>query len=113
MILPRICAALNGNLQKKMLRVAVPNGLESGIFQLIKVALVFAIGNYLGYVSGLVDSRHNFYPAAKVREMEKLSGNLSRKRNAAQSSQEECNEKRAITILLAAVSKSKKITTKC
>lgn len=30
---------LDGTLQKKILRIAVPNGMESGIFQLVKVAL--------------------------------------------------------------------------
>ncbi len=30
---------IDGTLQKMMLRIAVPNGLESGIFQLVKVAL--------------------------------------------------------------------------
>lgn len=30
---------LDGSLQKKILRIAVPNGLESGVFQLVKVAL--------------------------------------------------------------------------
>lgn len=29
----------NGNLQRRMLRIAVPNGVESGVFQLVKVAL--------------------------------------------------------------------------
>ncbi|MDO4285291.1 MAG: MATE family efflux transporter [Eubacteriales bacterium] len=31
--------AWKGNLQKKILRIAVPNGVESGVFQLVKVAL--------------------------------------------------------------------------
>lgn len=30
---------LNGELQKKILRIAIPNGVESGVFQLVKVAL--------------------------------------------------------------------------
>ena len=30
---------IDGDLQKKILRIAVPNGVESGIFQLVKVAL--------------------------------------------------------------------------
>ncbi|MEE8683115.1 MAG: MATE family efflux transporter [Olsenella sp.] len=30
---------IDGELQKKILRIAVPNGIESGLFQLVKVAL--------------------------------------------------------------------------
>lgn len=36
----------NGNLQRCMLRIAVPNGLESGIFQLVKVALSSIVASF-------------------------------------------------------------------
>ncbi len=50
---------LNGNLQKKILRIAVPNGVESGIFQLVKVALssvVALFGTYQIAANGVAQS---------------------------------------------------------
>ena len=49
----------NGDLQRKILRIAVPNGLESGIFQLVKVALssvVALFGTYQIAANGVAQS---------------------------------------------------------
>lgn len=40
---------LNGGLQKKILRIAIPNGIESGIFQLVKVALSSVVAMFGTY----------------------------------------------------------------
>lgn len=50
---------LNGSLQKRILRIAVPNGVESGIFQLVKVALssvVALFGTYQIAANGVAQS---------------------------------------------------------
>lgn len=50
---------LDGSLQKTILRIAVPNGLESGIFQLVKVALssvVALFGTYQIAANGVAQS---------------------------------------------------------
>lgn len=50
---------LDGNLQKKILYIAIPNGVESGIFQLIKVALssvVALFGTYQIAANGVAQS---------------------------------------------------------
>lgn len=50
---------LEGNLQAKILRIAVPNGFESGIFQLVKVALSSVIsmfGTYQIAANGVAQS---------------------------------------------------------
>lgn len=50
---------LNGSLQKTILRIAVPNGVESGIFQLVKVALssvVALFGTYQIAANGVAQS---------------------------------------------------------
>lgn len=47
------------NLQKKILRIAVPNGVESGVFQLVKVALssvVAMFGTYQIAANGVAQS---------------------------------------------------------
>ena len=49
----------NGKLQKQILRTAVPNGVESGIFQLVKVALssvVALFGTYQIAANGVAQS---------------------------------------------------------
>ena len=49
----------DGSLQKKILRIAVPNGLESGVFQLVKVALssvVALFGTYQIAANGVAQS---------------------------------------------------------
>lgn len=49
----------DGDLQRKILRIAVPNGLESGIFQLVKVALssvVALFGTYQIAANGVAQS---------------------------------------------------------
>ncbi len=49
----------NKKLQQKMLRIAVPNGLESGVFQLVKVALssiVALFGTYQIAANGIAQS---------------------------------------------------------
>lgn len=49
----------NGALQKKILGIAVPNGIESGIFQLVKVALssvVALFGTYQIAANGIAQS---------------------------------------------------------
>lgn len=49
----------NGQLQKMMLRIAVPNGAESGIFQFVKVALssvVALFGTYQIAANGIAQS---------------------------------------------------------
>ncbi len=49
----------NGTLQKTMLLIAVPNGLESGLFQLVKVALssmVALFGTYQIAANGIAQS---------------------------------------------------------
>ncbi|MBS6195961.1 MAG: MATE family efflux transporter [Clostridiales bacterium] len=50
---------INGELQRKILRIAVPNGVESGVFQLVKVALssVAALfGTYQIAANGIAQS---------------------------------------------------------
>ena len=50
---------LDGELQKRILRIAVPNGVESGIFQLVKVALssvVALFGIYQIAANGVAQS---------------------------------------------------------
>lgn len=50
---------LDGELQKRILRIAVPNGVESGIFQLVKVALssvVALFGTYQIAANGVAQS---------------------------------------------------------
>ena len=50
---------LDGNLQRKILWIAVPNGVESGIFQLVKVALssvVALFGTYQIAANGVAQS---------------------------------------------------------
>ena len=50
---------LDGSLQKTILRIAVPNGVESGIFQLVKVALssvVALFGTYQIAANGVAQS---------------------------------------------------------
>ena len=50
---------INGDLQKKILRIAVPNGIESGVFQLVKVALssvVALFGTYQIAANGVAQS---------------------------------------------------------
>lgn len=50
---------VNGDLQKKILRIAVPNGVESGVFQLVKVALssvVALFGTYQIAANGVAQS---------------------------------------------------------
>ena len=50
---------LNVSLQKKILRIAVPNGVESGVFQLVKVALssvVALFGTYQIAANGVAQS---------------------------------------------------------
>ena len=50
---------LNGTLQKQILSIAVPNGMESGIFQLVKVALssvVALFGTYQIAANGVAQS---------------------------------------------------------
>lgn len=50
---------LDGGLQKTILRIAVPNGVESGIFQLVKVALssvVALFGTYQIAANGVAQS---------------------------------------------------------
>ena len=47
------------NLQKKILRIAVPNGVESGVFQLVKVALSIVVamfGTYQIAANGVAQS---------------------------------------------------------
>ena len=49
----------NGELMKRILRIAVPNGLENGIFQLVKVALssvVAPFGTYQIAANGIAQS---------------------------------------------------------
>ena len=49
----------NGNLIKRILNIAVPNGIESGIFQLVKVALssvVALFGTYQIAANGIAQS---------------------------------------------------------
>ena len=49
----------NGGLLKKMLRIAIPNGIENGIFQLVKVALssiVALFGTYQIAANGVAQS---------------------------------------------------------
>ena len=49
----------NGELMKRILRIAVPNGLENGIFQLVKVALssvVALFGTYQIAANGIAQS---------------------------------------------------------
>ena len=51
-----------GDLQKKILRIAVPNGIESGVFQLVKVALssvVALFGTYEIAANGVAQSIWN------------------------------------------------------
>lgn len=50
---------LDGRLQKSILRIAIPNGMESGIFQLVKVALssvVALFGTYQIAANGVAQS---------------------------------------------------------
>lgn len=50
---------INGDLQKRILRIAVPNGVESGVFQLVKVALssvVALFGTYQIAANGVAQS---------------------------------------------------------
>ena len=50
---------LDGTLQKRILRIAIPNGVESGIFQLVKVALssvVALFGTYQIAANGVAQS---------------------------------------------------------
>lgn len=50
---------IDGELQKRILRIAVPNGVESGIFQLVKVALssvVALFGTYQIAANGVAQS---------------------------------------------------------
>ncbi|MDO4650373.1 MAG: MATE family efflux transporter, partial [Eubacteriales bacterium] len=50
---------LEGDLQKKTLRIAVPNGVESGVFQLVKVALssmVALFGTYQIAANGVAQT---------------------------------------------------------
>ncbi len=50
---------INGDLQKKILRIALPNGVESGVFQLVKVALssvVALFGTYQIAANGVAQS---------------------------------------------------------
>lgn len=50
---------LNGNLMKHILNIAIPNGLENGIFQLVKVALssiVALFGTYQIAANGVAQS---------------------------------------------------------
>ncbi len=50
---------IDGKLQKKILRIALPNGLESGVFQLVKVALssvVALFGTYQIAANGVAQS---------------------------------------------------------
>lgn len=50
---------IDGGLQKKILRIAVPNGVESGVFQLVKVALssvVALFGTYQIAANGVAQS---------------------------------------------------------
>ncbi len=50
---------INGELQKKILRIAVPNGVESGVFQLVKVALssvVALFGTYQIAANGVAQT---------------------------------------------------------
>lgn len=50
---------LSGDLQKRILRIAVPNGVESGLFQLVKVALssvVALFGTYQIAANGVAQS---------------------------------------------------------
>lgn len=50
---------LDGSLQKTILRIAIPNGVESGIFQLVKVALssvVALFGTYQIAANGVAQS---------------------------------------------------------
>lgn len=50
---------LDGNLQKRILGIAIPNGVESGIFQLVKVALssvVALFGTYQIAANGVAQS---------------------------------------------------------
>lgn len=60
---------LDGDLQKKILRIAVPNGVESGIFQLVKVALsslVALFGTYQIAANGVAQSIWNMSALACV-----------------------------------------------
>lgn len=50
---------IKGDLQKKILKIAIPNGVESGIFQLVKVALssiVALFGTYQIAANGIAQS---------------------------------------------------------
>lgn len=50
---------IDGGMQKKILRIAVPNGVESGVFQLVKVALssvVALFGTYQIAANGVAQS---------------------------------------------------------
>lgn len=52
-------AKWNGTLQKQMLRIAVPNGIENGVFQLVKVALssvVALFGTYQIAANGIAQT---------------------------------------------------------
>ena len=49
----------NGNLQRRILKIAIPNGVESGVFQLVKVALssvVALFGTYQIAANGVAQS---------------------------------------------------------
>lgn len=61
--------SLDWNLQKKILRIAVPNGVESGVFQLVKVALssVAALfGTYQIAANGVAQSIWNMASLVSV-----------------------------------------------
>jgi Na+-driven multidrug efflux pump len=50
---------IDGELQKKILRIVVPNGIESGLFQLVKVALssiAALFGSYQIAANGVAQS---------------------------------------------------------
>lgn len=50
---------MNGDLQRRILKIAIPNGVESGIFQLVKVALssiVALFGTYQIAANGIAQS---------------------------------------------------------
>lgn len=60
---------LNGSLQKKIMGIAVPNGVESGIFQLVKVALssvVAMFGTYQIAANGVAQTIWNMTSLACV-----------------------------------------------
>ena len=57
---------LDVSLQKKILRIAVPNGVESGVFQLVKVALssvVALFGTYQIAANGVAQSMALYRPS--------------------------------------------------